>query len=172
LRAARFCFVCLWCAKSQSLKSIGLIIRLAENRELYQKNLFVELFYLSKRGAKARSLHNSIPACHSTLTGDGYQVIEAVNGEEALRTVRDRLAGIALVLTEVVMPIMGGRELVTRLRAIRPDIKVVFTSGCASDPETAQHARDLGAGFIQKPFVPSTLRRTVREALDAPLQTA
>jgi hypothetical protein len=43
----------------------------------------------------------------------------------------------------VVMPIMGGREIVTRLRAIRPDIKVVFTSGYASDPETAQHARDL-----------------------------
>lgn len=60
----------------------------------------------------------------------------------------------------------------SRLRAIRPDIKVVFTSGYANDPETAQRARDLGAGFIQKPFVPSALRRSVREALDAPLQTA
>lgn len=70
------------------------------------------------------------------------------------------------------MPIMGGRELVTRLRAIRLDIKVVFTSGYASDPETARHARDLGSGFIQKPFLPSALRRTVREAFDVPLQTA
>ena len=67
---------------------------------------------------------------------------------------------------------MGGRELVTRLRAIRPDIRVVFTSGYASDPETAEYARVFGAGFIQKPFVPSALRRTVREAIDAPRRTA
>ena len=109
---------------------------------------------------------------HSTLTSDGYQVLEAVNGAEALTMVQDRLAGIALVLTDVVMPVMGGRELVTRLRAIRPDIRVVFTSGYASDPETADHARVLGAGFIQKPFVPSALRRLVRAAIDAPLQSA
>jgi signal transduction histidine kinase len=104
---------------------------------------------------------------HSALTSDGYQVIQAVNGEDALKMVGDRLDAVALVLTDVVMPIMGGRELVSRLRAMRPDIKIVFTSGYASDPETAEHARVFGAGFIQKPFVPSALRRTVREALDA-----
>jgi len=109
---------------------------------------------------------------HSALTGDGYQVIEAVNGEDALQRVGDRLSTVALVLTDVVMPIMGGRELVSRLRSIRPDLRVVFTSGYASDPETAEYARVFGAGFIQKPFVPSALRRTVREALDAPGRTA
>ncbi len=105
------------------------------------------------------------------LTSDGYQVIEAGNGEEAIRLVRDRLAGIALVVTDVVMPVMGGRELVARLRAMRPDLRVVFTSGYASDPETAQHAQMLGASFLQKPFVPSALRRTVREALDTAATT-
>jgi signal transduction histidine kinase len=104
---------------------------------------------------------------HGALTSEGYEVIQATNGEDALRMVGDRLNSVALVLTDVMMPVMGGRELVTRLRALRPDIKVVFTSGYASDPETAEHARLFGAGFLQKPFVPSVLRRTVRQALDA-----
>ena len=101
------------------------------------------------------------------LTGDGYRVVEAPNGAEALRMATEGLEDIAVVLTDVVMPVMGGRELVTRLRSIRPELRVIFTSGYASDPNTAQHARAFGAGFLQKPFVPSALRRAVREMLDA-----
>jgi PAS domain S-box-containing protein len=100
------------------------------------------------------------------LTADGYRVVEASNGEEALRAAGSHLRDIAVVVTDVVMPVMGGRELVTQLRAMRPELKVIFTSGYASDPNTAQHARAAGAVFIQKPFVPSMLRRTVREVLD------
>jgi CheY-like chemotaxis protein len=100
------------------------------------------------------------------LADEGYAVLEATNGREALAAVDGRLHEIALVLTDVVMPVMGGRELVDRLRALRPDIKVIFTSGYASDPRTPQYARDSGAEFLQKPFAPSTLRRRVRELLD------
>jgi CheY-like chemotaxis protein len=100
------------------------------------------------------------------LAGDGYQVIEAANGELAMRAAERDLDRIALVLTDVVMPVMGGRELVAKLRALRPELKVLFTSGYASDPDTVRHARAFGAGFIQKPFVPSSLRRAVREAID------
>jgi signal transduction histidine kinase len=101
------------------------------------------------------------------LTGDGYDVVEATNGREALSAIEGRVDRIALVVTDVVMPVMGGRELVDRLRAARPEIKVIFTSGYASDPHTPQHARDSGAGFLQKPFAPTTVRRSVRELLDA-----
>jgi hypothetical protein len=100
------------------------------------------------------------------LTGDGYDVVEATNGREALSAIAGRVDRIALVVTDVVMPVMGGRELVDRLRAARPEIKVIFTSGYASDPHTPQHARDSGAGFLQKPFAPAILRRSVRELLD------
>jgi PAS domain S-box-containing protein len=100
------------------------------------------------------------------LTADGYRVVEASNGAEALRAAGHNLSEIAVVVTDVVMPVMGGRELVLQLRAMRPELKVIFTSGYASDPNTAQHARAAGAVFIQKPFVPSLLRRTVREVLD------
>jgi PAS domain S-box-containing protein len=100
------------------------------------------------------------------LAAEGYRVVEASNGAEALRAAADGLGDIAIVVTDVVMPVMGGRELVLKLRSMRPDIKVIFTSGYASDPNTAEHARSSGAAFIQKPFVPSVLRRTVREVLD------
>jgi signal transduction histidine kinase/CheY-like chemotaxis protein len=100
------------------------------------------------------------------LAGDGYEVIEAANGELAMRAAEGHLDRLALVLTDVVMPVMGGRELAARLRALRPDLKVLFTSGYASDPDTVRHARAFGAGFIQKPFVPSSLRRAVRETID------
>jgi CheY-like chemotaxis protein len=100
------------------------------------------------------------------LAGDGYHVIEAANGELAMRAAEGHLDRIALVLTDVVMPVMGGRELAAKLRALRPELKVLFTSGYASDPDTVGHARAFGAGFIQKPFVPSSLRRAVREAID------
>ena len=100
------------------------------------------------------------------LTAEGYRVVEASNGAEALRATANGFDDIAIVVTDVVMPVMGGRELVTKLRAMRPDLKVIFTSGYASDPNTAQHARSSGAAFIQKPFVPSVLRRKVREMLD------
>jgi signal transduction histidine kinase/ActR/RegA family two-component response regulator len=100
------------------------------------------------------------------LAGDGYRVIEAANGELAMRAAARDLDRIALVLTDVVMPVMGGRELVAKLRALRPELKVLFTSGYASDPDTVRHARAFGAGFIQKPFVPSSLRRAVRQAID------
>jgi PAS domain S-box-containing protein len=101
------------------------------------------------------------------LAAEGYRVVEAPNGAEALHLALAELSTIDLVITDIVMPVMGGRELITRLRAERPDLKVIFTSGYASDPNTAQHARDFGGRFIQKPFVPSALRRAVRELLDA-----
>ena len=101
------------------------------------------------------------------LTRHGYQVIEASNGEEALRLAEDQLDGIALVLTDVVMPVMGGRELANQLTSRRPDLKVIFMSGYTTDPAVGQVEPGSAASFLQKPFTPSILGRVVREMLDS-----
>jgi hypothetical protein len=97
----------------------------------------------------------------------GYHVIVAPNGREALRLASESLDRISIVLTDMVMPLMGGRELAARLREIRPDLKFVFTSGYASDPVVDGRPHESGAVFLQKPFSPALLGRTIREALDA-----
>jgi signal transduction histidine kinase len=97
----------------------------------------------------------------------GYRVIEAPDGQVALRLATESVQSISVLLTDVVMPVMGGRELAGRLRALRPDLKIVFTSGYASDPVLGAQASALGAKFLQKPFSPALLGRTIREILDA-----
>jgi len=98
----------------------------------------------------------------------GYHVIEAENGQEALAIAAEQLDAISLVLTDLVMPIMGGRELATRLRARRRDIKIIFTSGHASDP-AREGLKDPAHTFVRKPFTPAALGKAVREVLDGPV---
>jgi signal transduction histidine kinase/CheY-like chemotaxis protein len=104
-----------------------------------------------------------------TLTQCGYQVIEARNGQEALRIAGRQLDRISLLLTDVVMPLMGGRELASRLVGQRRELKVIYTSGYAADMLGPNAALEPGATFIQKPFTPTHLGHTVREVLDRPL---
>ncbi len=95
----------------------------------------------------------------------GYQVLEACDGAEALE-VYDRAAErIALVVTDVVMPRIGGPELATRLRAKRPGLKVLFTSGYTEDTLDVQDL-DSGQAFLQKPYLPAALTERVRRLLD------
>ncbi len=103
-----------------------------------------------------------------TLAANGYQVLQAANGMDALRVAENDPEAIHLVMTDVVMPQLSGPRMVERLRAIRPGLRVLYTSGY-TDRAVEQHAV-LGAGtaFLQKPFVPDALVRKVREVLDAP----
>ena len=103
-----------------------------------------------------------------TLARFGYRVIEARNGVEALRVGAPQLQRISLVLTDLVMPMMGGRELATRLIAQRRDLKVIYTSGYAADTLGPHAVLEPGATFIQKPFTPTALGQTVRDVLDRP----
>jgi CheY-like chemotaxis protein len=101
------------------------------------------------------------------LARNGYQVLLASNGREALATVAAHRGPIELLLTDVVMPHMLGRELVERVRALRPDTRVVYMSGYAQAVATAQGTLDEGVTLIGKPFSEVELVRTVRQVLDA-----
>jgi two-component system, cell cycle sensor histidine kinase and response regulator CckA len=98
----------------------------------------------------------------------GYKVLDASSGEEALRIFEMRKAEIHLVLTDMVMPRMSGRELAERLRQARPEVKVIFMSGYTDDVLVRTGALSPGMSFLQKPLRPDALAAKVREALDAP----
>jgi len=101
------------------------------------------------------------------LERNGYTVLEAANGTEALRLLERRREPIALVLTDLVMPEMGGRELAARLRSVSPTSRVLFMSGYTEDAVLRQSVMEPGAIFLDKPFTFDTLIRKVREALAA-----
>jgi CheY-like chemotaxis protein len=100
---------------------------------------------------------------------NGYQVLEAAKGEEALRLCGQCEVPIHLLLTDVVMPGMSGRQLADRARAVRSDMKVLFMSGYTDDEVLRHGVSSAGTGFLQKPFAPDVLARKVREVLDSPL---
>jgi CheY-like chemotaxis protein len=100
------------------------------------------------------------------LETSGYRVLEAANGEEALRIVRGHEGPIHLLLTDVVMPGMGGREGAERLARSQPGMKVLYMSGYTDDAIVHQGVLAQGIAFIQKPLTPRALTRKIREVLD------
>jgi CheY-like chemotaxis protein len=98
------------------------------------------------------------------LRRHGYAVLEASDGLEALRVVERHQDSIDLIITDVVMPQMTGRELANRIRDTRPTLKILFMSGY---PDHAVNREiDSNEAFLQKPFAPDGLVRKVREILD------
>jgi two-component system, cell cycle sensor histidine kinase and response regulator CckA len=106
----------------------------------------------------------------TTLRERGYKVIEAINGDEGLRIAQKHNGKIDLVLTDVVMPVLGGREMADVLRASRPGTKVLFTSGYTEEAIGHHGVLRPGIEFLQKPYLSASLARRVREVLDAPLK--
>jgi len=102
----------------------------------------------------------------ATLREKGYTVVEAVNGEDGLRMARQHDGKIDLVLTDIVMPVMGGKEMADALRTSHPDTKILFTSGYSQDAMGHHGVLRPGLLFLQKPYISTTLARKVREALD------
>ena len=100
------------------------------------------------------------------LEWHGYSVLEARNGAEALKVYEEHEGDIALILTDVLMPEMGGHELVEQLRARRPDLRVLFMSGYAERAFTSNGSIPRGTGYLEKPFTVETLMRRLREVLD------
>ena len=101
------------------------------------------------------------------LERQGYRVLDAPQADAAIRICEEFQGSIQLVITDVVMPEMGGREMVEKLAAIRPGIRVLYVSGYTDDPQV--HAADIsqGSAFLQKPFTLGALLDKVREVLEA-----
>jgi CheY-like chemotaxis protein len=106
------------------------------------------------------------------LQAHGYTVIEARDGESALQIVEHRRERLHLLLTDVVMPKMGGPELVRRLTSRHPDVKVLYMSGYPDDALGEHGVLEPGAVLLQKPFTPQGMADKVRQVLDrAPIPT-
>jgi CheY-like chemotaxis protein len=102
------------------------------------------------------------------LSGLGYRVLEAEDGEQALDVLRRVGSAVDLVVTDVVMPRLGGRELYRAARALAPRVRFLFSSGYSDGVEHLPEGRDGDTAFIAKPYGIDALARRVRELLDSP----
>jgi CheY-like chemotaxis protein len=100
------------------------------------------------------------------LEGLGYRVLPVRSGEEALRLASEAASPIQLLLTDVVMPEMGGPELANRMAAIRPGIRTLFVSGYTPDAALLQLVEDARVPFLAKPFTAEELGAAVRGVFD------
>jgi PAS domain S-box-containing protein len=101
------------------------------------------------------------------LQTNGYTVLEANRGADALRLAERHHGPIHLLLTDVVMPGMGGRIVAERMAALKPGIKTVFTSGYTDDAVVRHGILESETHFLQKPYTPGAVTQKVREALDS-----
>ena len=102
----------------------------------------------------------------AVLQSSGYRVIEAANGEDALKALRHEERRIDLVITDIVMPEIGGPELVRHLKPRHPRLKVIYMSGYSEEAASEIGALEENATLIEKPFAVGALARRVREVLD------
>jgi CheY-like chemotaxis protein len=100
------------------------------------------------------------------LEMSGYSVLEARNGAEAVRLCEQHAGPIEVLVTDVVMPQMSGRQLADRLVSGRPDLKVLYMSGYTDEAIAPHGILDPGVAFLPKPFSPDALSQKVREVLE------
>ena len=102
----------------------------------------------------------------SILSSCGYTILEAANGQDALRVAEGHAGSIELLVSDVVMPQLGGRQLAEQLTAVKPGLKVLLMSGYADAAVVRQGAVKMEHAFLQKPFTPAVLAQKVRDVLD------
>lgn len=104
-------------------------------------------------------------AIRDLLVDEGYRVFEATGPDDALVVAQSLAEPIHLLMTDVVMPGMGGRELAAKLVAERPDMRVVYMSGYGADPGMRDDVRAGAVAFLPKPFRPEQLAKAIRDVL-------
>jgi DNA-binding NtrC family response regulator len=96
----------------------------------------------------------------------GYNVLTAVNGQEALELYRRKKSDISLVILDLIMPKLGGKQCLEELLAIDPEVKVLVASGYSADGPTKNAIGSGAKGFISKPYDAKEILRVVRKVLD------
>lgn len=104
------------------------------------------------------------------LAGEGYRVLEATGGAEAVRMLQRGAQQIDGVLTDLAMPGLGGRQLGDTISACWPKVRVIYMSGFAAKRMVGEGSLDPNDPFLQKPFTVEQLTRVVREVLARPVQ--
>jgi two-component system cell cycle sensor histidine kinase/response regulator CckA len=107
-----------------------------------------------------------------TLEEEGYRVLQAADGEEALEVLAKNDGTVRLVLSDLAMPCLDGRTMGDRLREVRPGLPVLFMSGYPEEEVHGSGQLEEGRPFIQKPFTPQDLARKVRQMLDETAATS
>jgi CheY-like chemotaxis protein len=109
---------------------------------------------------------------HTILVSCGYKVLDAADGNEAVRAAARHHGPIHLLITDVVMPGLSGRAVAEKLAEPRREMRVLFMSGYTDDAVIRHGVLRNGVNFLQKPFSPFGLAAKVREVLDAPYETS
>ena len=97
----------------------------------------------------------------------GYSVTEAINGKKALNMLQNKSLNIELIITDLIMPEMNGKELAIEVEKIMPDTQILFTSGYTEDHIADSGSLEKGINFLQKPYTMQALAKKVREVLDS-----
>jgi PAS domain S-box-containing protein len=139
------------------------------DREEPKSNTFLRgsgtILLVEDEAAMGTLIRDALQAC-------GYAVLEAKDGEIALKMSREHQGTIDVLLTDVIMPGIGGKALATQLLRERPDIRVVYMSGYAGNSYKEQWPTEPGSLFLAKPFTQRDLRQKVVEALESCATTA
>jgi CheY-like chemotaxis protein len=106
----------------------------------------------------------------AVLESYGYRVLQVSSGPDAVALVQQHPGPIHLLLTDLVMPLMDGRELAEQLAAFRPGIKVLYMSGYSEETISHHGVLESGLNYLPKPFTPEALAKKVREALTNPAE--
>jgi two-component system, cell cycle sensor histidine kinase and response regulator CckA len=102
------------------------------------------------------------------LARHGYRVLEAATGEEALTILDQHLQDVSIIVTDLMLPGMSGRELADRVKDRCADIKILYTSGFTADAAVHDGVEHATLAFLQKPYTPAALAAKIRLVLDGP----
>jgi CheY-like chemotaxis protein len=132
------------------------------------EKIYIEMSHkkLATLGVDPLQLAAGQPVVREILEMSGYTVLEARHGAEAVEIANRHAGPVHLLVTDVVMPQMSGRELAQRLATLRPDLKVLYMSGYTDDAIVRHGVLASGIAFLSKPFTPDALALKVRELLD------